>query len=289
MRADKNVCPALVVVVLVLLCAGLRAEEVLQANERAAASLSMSFMLAAEVYRSTDRDRDGIREYPQLIDGRNLPPAQPLDVSRLPKPTDEEAKKIAALIDSVSDASTDVAAKAAAELKKFEAKAYEQIKAAVEGAEDPDAGKRYQLIFAELEALLLKVPNIDAKTRLLEIKLEQKDLDSAFAEAECFPGQDTSKLKPKSGYLFRVLTRQGRDGTGGEPRNCIVGRNMTQGFGLLAFPAEYGVTGKKCFMVSNFNALWERDFGDKAATEAFAKDCVDFNPDKGWTKLEYKE
>jgi hypothetical protein len=272
-----------------VLCVAARAEDALQTNEKSAASLSMSFMLAAEVYRSTDRDRDGIREYPQLIDGRNLPPAQPLDVEKLPKPTAEEAKTIAALIEGVSDASADVAAKATAELRKFEAKAYEPLKAAAEGAEDPDAGKRYQLIFAELEALLLKVPNIDAKTRLLAIKLEQKDLDSEFAEAECFPGQDTAKLKPKSGYFFRVLTRQGKDATGGEPRNCIVNKNMTLGFGLLAFPGEYGVTGKKCFMVSNFNALWERDFGDKAATEAFAKDCVEFNPDKGWTKVEHKD
>ena len=76
--------------------------------------------------------------------------------------------------------------------------------------------------------------------------------------------------------------------------NYVVNGVMIGGFGLVASPAEYTVTGVRTFIVSNDGVVYERDAGPKSLDEFKAMER--FNPDKSWTpvlededKLEQKE
>ena len=62
---------------------------------------------------------------------------------------------------------------------------------------------------------------------------------------------------------------------------------MTLGYAFIAFPKEYGVSGKKCFIISNAGTIYSRDFGSKEKTEEYIKDCNTFNPVKGeWAPID---
>lgn len=44
---------------------------------------------------------------------------------------------------------------------------------------------------------------------------------------------------------------------------CWDGRNRAQ-FGFIAYPADYGVTGVRSFIVNADNTLWCKDLGGEA-------------------------
>ncbi|MGD0886725.1 MAG: DUF2950 domain-containing protein [Thermodesulfovibrionales bacterium] len=94
------------------------------------------------------------------------------------------------------------------------------------------------------------------------------------------PGE---KHKPYHGYYFRILKSQGSKAPGGEFDYIIDGK-MTAGFGLLAYPAEYGVSGIMTFAVNQQGIIYEKDLGPK--TEEIAKSVTKFDPDKTWKKAE---
>jgi hypothetical protein len=52
--------------------------------------------------------------------------------------------------------------------------------------------------------------------------------------------------EPYYGYSFRILTRQGGQVAGGR-YNYVINGNMIAGFALVAFPAEYGMSGVRPF------------------------------------------
>ena len=60
----------------------------------------------------------------------------------------------------------------------------------------------------------------------------------------------------------------------------VVNGSMIGGFALIAFPAEYRVTGVKTFIVSNYGVVYEKDLGPN--TVEIAKSIERFNPDKSW-------
>ena len=72
------------------------------------------------------------------------------------------------------------------------------------------------------------------------------------------------KGTPKAGYLFKVLKKQGKFGPGGE-REYMSGENMSVGYALLAWPAQYGVTGKYSFQISSSGTVYRLDFGKDTA------------------------
>ncbi len=90
----------------------------------------------------------------------------------------------------------------------------------------------------------------------------------------------TKKGEPYNGYYFRTLTAQGPAARLGA-RNYIVNGMMIGGFGAVAWPATYGVTGVKSFMVNNDGVVYEKDLGPDTAKTA--PKIKNFNPDKGWT------
>jgi hypothetical protein len=69
------------------------------------------------------------------------------------------------------------------------------------------------------------------------------------------------------GYYFHRLKAQGPDAPGGA-MDYLVNGKMIGGFALIAYPAEYGVSGIKAMLVGHQGVVYEKDLG--AATEALA-------------------
>ena len=102
-----------------------------------------------------------------------------------------------------------------------------------------------------------------------------------FAEAAADGG--TAQLKPYHGYYFKVLKAQGPNAAEGA-HNYVVKNSMIGGFGLVGWPAEYGVTGVHTFIVNFKGEIYEKDMGP--GTAAKAKTIVRFDPDRSWTSVE---
>ncbi|MBR0650382.1 DUF2950 domain-containing protein [Roseomonas terrae] len=88
--------------------------------------------------------------------------------------------------------------------------------------------------------------------------------------------------QPFHGYLFRMLESQGAAAAGGATDYVVNGR-MIGGFAAIAWPAQYGVSGIKTFMVSYHGEVWERDLGPETARAAAR--IASFDPGDGWTRV----
>jgi DUF2950 family protein len=85
------------------------------------------------------------------------------------------------------------------------------------------------------------------------------------------------------GYHYRVLTGQGSNAPGGK-RSYVVNGKMTRGFGLVAYPAIYGLTGVMTFVVGPDGRIYEKDLGAQSAQLAAA--MVAYDPDGTWKRLD---
>lgn len=88
--------------------------------------------------------------------------------------------------------------------------------------------------------------------------------------------------EPFNGYRFNVLTGQGPTAPGGAV-DYIVKGNMIGGFGLVAYPAEYGNSGIMTFIINNDGDIYEKDLG--SGTAQLAARMTSFNPDHTWKKV----
>ena len=84
---------------------------------------------------------------------------------------------------------------------------------------------------------------------------------------------------PYHGYYFRILKAQGSDAEGGA-MDYVVNGKMIGGFALIAYPAEYGVSGIQTYQVNHRGIVYEKDLGP--ATGVQARQITRFNPDKTW-------
>jgi hypothetical protein len=89
--------------------------------------------------------------------------------------------------------------------------------------------------------------------------------------------------KAYHGYYFRVLKEQGPNAPGGQHR-YVAGKYMIGGFALVAWPAEYGVTGVHTFIVNQDGTVYEKDLG--AQTSTAARVIVRYDPDSSWTPVD---
>jgi Protein of unknown function (DUF2950) len=87
---------------------------------------------------------------------------------------------------------------------------------------------------------------------------------------------------PYQGYYFRILTGQGNHAPGGA-YDYVVKDKMIGGFAVIAYPAKYGVSGVKSFMVSHDADVYEADLG-RQTTQAALK-VRKFDPGDGWSKV----
>ncbi len=88
---------------------------------------------------------------------------------------------------------------------------------------------------------------------------------------------------PYRGYLFHILTAQGKDAPGGA-KSYVADGKMTNGFAFVAYPAEYLSSGVMTFIVSDNGVVYEKDLGKKTAEIADAMKT--WNPGPGWKKTE---
>ena len=91
--------------------------------------------------------------------------------------------------------------------------------------------------------------------------------------------QGYAERKPLHGYYFKVLEGQGPSARLGQLDYFIDGA-MIGGFALLAWPADYGVTGVQTFTVSYDGIVYQKDLGPNTPAIAAAMDRYD--PDKTW-------
>jgi hypothetical protein len=94
---------------------------------------------------------------------------------------------------------------------------------------------------------------------------------------------DRSDRTPLHGYFFRMLVAQGPNAPGGA-KSYLANGKMTGGFAILAFPAEYRVSGVKTFVVNQNGLVYERDLG--AMTTGIASAMKDYNPTPAWRKAQ---
>jgi hypothetical protein len=114
---------------------------------------------------------------------------------------------------------------------------------------------------------------------------EMSPLGPLFARAteEGYAFKKKEKPTPYYGYYFRILKGQGSNAPGGE-REYLTNGKMTSGFGLVAYPAQYGVSGIMTFIVNQLGTVYQKDLGPK--TEDLAKAMTKYDPDKTWKQAE---
>ena len=95
-------------------------------------------------------------------------------------------------------------------------------------------------------------------------------------------GYNVGTGEPYHGYYYKILTSQGPNAPGGAV-DYVVRGNMIGGFGLVAYPAEYGNSGIMTFIINNDGDVYEKDLGPK--TERIASRLSEFNPDHTWRKV----
>jgi hypothetical protein len=108
-------------------------------------------------------------------------------------------------------------------------------------------------------------------------------VSQAFARAEAANSTGSGKkAEPYHGYYFRVLESQGPDAAGGAYDYVVNGR-MIGGFALVAWPAEYGVSGIRTLIINHDGVVYEKDLG--AGTALRARQMARFNADKSWERV----
>jgi len=100
----------------------------------------------------------------------------------------------------------------------------------------------------------------------------------ALARA-AWEGVRKGQAKPYHGYYFRVLDGQGPGAAGGT-HNYFVKGNLIGGFGLVAWPAEYGVTGIHTFMVNQNGEVYQKDIEPVPGKPPLP--ITRFDPDHSW-------
>ena len=105
----------------------------------------------------------------------------------------------------------------------------------------------------------------------------------AFADAAAAMFAEGKKPVPYHGYYFHILKAQGPDAEGGAVDYVVKGK-MIGGFAMVAYPAEYGVSGVQTFLVNHRGLVYEKDLGP--ATSTAARQLLRFNPDKTWKVVE---
>ncbi len=105
----------------------------------------------------------------------------------------------------------------------------------------------------------------------------------AWAVAEEYAKSRGEPPVPFRGYYFHILTRQGKNAPGG-PKNYVVNGKMTEGFAIVAYPAEYRSSGVMTFVVDEDGVVYEKDLGKKTVT--LAMKMKEYNLGGSWQKTD---
>lgn len=84
---------------------------------------------------------------------------------------------------------------------------------------------------------------------------------------------------PYHGYYYRMLYRQGANAKDGA-REYFRDGLLTEGFALVAWPADYAVSGVMTLLVNQNGVVYQKDLGDDTAVVVESMDA--FDPDGSW-------
>ena len=99
-------------------------------------------------------------------------------------------------------------------------------------------------------------------------------VSQAFAAAAAAnPSTGGKQPEPYHGYYFRVLKSQGPDAAGGA-FDYVVNGKMIGGFALVAWPAEYGVSGIRTLLINHEGVVYEKDLGAGTAIASPPDDAL---------------
>jgi hypothetical protein len=90
------------------------------------------------------------------------------------------------------------------------------------------------------------------------------------------------KVQPYLGYHYRILAEQGPNAAGGA-YSYWLDKRLYGGFAVIAYPALYGNSGVRTFIVNHDGVVYEKDLGPGSV--AIAEKVTRFDPDKTWTKV----
>jgi hypothetical protein len=105
---------------------------------------------------------------------------------------------------------------------------------------------------------------------------------AAYASAEGYLGKGQTP-QPFHGYIYRILTMQGERGKS-KTISYVIDGNMTGGFAILAYPAQYLNSGVMSFMINQDGVVFQKDLGER--TSDIVETMNAFNPDEAWTPVE---
>jgi hypothetical protein len=97
------------------------------------------------------------------------------------------------------------------------------------------------------------------------------------------PTEQVGQHVPFNGYMFRILTSQGRHARGGAKKYIVDGK-MSTGFAVVAYPVEYRSSGVMTFIVDKSGTIYEKDLGPD--TTKLAQTMTVYDPDSTWHKAE---
>jgi hypothetical protein len=90
-------------------------------------------------------------------------------------------------------------------------------------------------------------------------------------------------LTPYHGYFFRILDGQGPHAPGGA-HSFRVKNKLMGGFGLVAWPAQYGVTGILTFIVNQDGEIYQKDIAPLPGAAAIP--ITRYDPDPTWKPVD---
>ncbi len=110
---------------------------------------------------------------------------------------------------------------------------------------------------------------------------EESPLGPLFAAAsgEGYQFDAAAGPRPFHGYYFRILTQQGAHAPNGA-KSYVKDGAMTDGFALIAWPAEYRQSGVMTFVVNRQGIIFQKDLGEQ--TSELAKAMTAYDPDDSW-------
>ncbi len=116
---------------------------------------------------------------------------------------------------------------------------------------------------------------------------EQSPLGPLIGEAkkEGYKKKAGNEPSPYHGYFYKILKAQGKRAPRGA-YNYVVDGRMIGGFAMVAYPAGYGSSGIKTFIVSHDGVVNEKDL--RKNTASIAQEMKKFDPDSSWRKVESK-
>src|SRR5512141_957154 len=104
----------------------------------------------------------------------------------------------------------------------------------------------------------------------------------ASAASEGYRAAEGAARTPYHGYYYRMLYRQGANANGGAKEYFKNGL-LTEGFALIAWPADYGASGVQTFIINQDGVVFQKDLGED--TVNVVETIKLFDPDASWTAI----